>query len=406
MIELKNGASRAVNLLLLASLVLMIPGNELWSKADECIVSAAIAIGALDSLLNNRWRRYWLFWSIILITVFYTAYSLWVVKSNVPVAILSDALVQIKPYVALAVALGAANQLTPRLGLWLKWIGAVMALIGGAMIWITYPLATAFGHFTIWSNSCFVGACSYLLGVTAIQGSPTMAQRIYGALMMGLGTFCQRARYLASTLIGWFMVLVKPSIGFGRLSGSLKGALGLLVIVGVGIVAYPKLDRYFFHTDPQVAVASDAHGRRALIQTSVKIYADYLPFGSGLASFASNQSAPRTGEHYSPLYKKYGINQVYGLTRHHPAIINDCYIASVAQLGIVGLVLIAGLWLAILYQLIHRRGWALNLGFSLWAFLLIDSTTSSIIVQPVGVASMLLIATILNSFKNPEKKPS
>ena len=77
-----------------------------------------------------------------------------------------------------------------------------------------------------------------------------------------------------------------------------------------------------------------------LYVTGGQILLDYFPFGSGLASFASNASAVN----YSTLYYDYGLDKVWGLSPSKTDFICDAYYPSLCQFGVVGVCLFIYLW--------------------------------------------------------------
>ena len=88
----------------------------------------------------------------------------------------------------------------------------------------------------------------------------------------------------------------------------------------------------------------DFLARFVLYATSLKILVDYMPFGSGLASFGTHAS----GAHYSKVYSEYGIDNVWGLSKSYNKFIADTYYPSLAQFGIAGVILFALFWMYIL----------------------------------------------------------
>lgn len=79
----------------------------------------------------------------------------------------------------------------------------------------------------------------------------------------------------------------------------------------------------------------DIAARAALTYTSFQVAKDHFPTGSGFATFGTHFS----GVHYSPLYKKYGISKVYGLTKKDHSFINDTQWPPIlAETGFVGLI--------------------------------------------------------------------
>ena len=140
--------------------------------------------------------------------------------------------------------------------------------------------------------------------------------------------------------------------------------------------------------------------RPALYAAALLIMISRIPFGSGLASFASHAS----GEiHYSKVYYEYGLNHVYGLTPAQPDFICDAYYPSLAQLGLAGVALFIAFWIYVAAKLRRIRR-TLAQGKVLFAiawiiilFMLIESIASTTLVQPPGVVSMMLLGIICSA---------
>jgi hypothetical protein len=73
--------------------------------------------------------------------------------------------------------------------------------------------------------------------------------------------------------------------------------------------------------------------RNALYITSLRIAADYLPFGSGLGTFGGWIASL----HYSPLYYKYGLSNIYGLSKGGSFTCDTFWPYIIGQFGIIGL---------------------------------------------------------------------
>ena len=73
--------------------------------------------------------------------------------------------------------------------------------------------------------------------------------------------------------------------------------------------------------------------RIAMYETAFKIAADYFPLGAGFGQFGSWMSRI----YYSPLYEKYGLSSIYGLSKEAPYHITDTfYPMLIAELGFLG----------------------------------------------------------------------
>ncbi len=129
--------------------------------------------------------------------------------------------------------------------------------------------------------------------------------------------------------------------------------------------------------------------RSALMINSFHVANDHFPLGSGFATFATWES----GESYSPLYEKYGLDQVWGLQPDNYGFVGDTYWpAIIAQFGYIGLVLI----LIVLYKIfqnisLERNKYKYIQRLSVLGYLLILSTAETSFMSPVGPLLCLLL---------------
>lgn len=142
-------------------------------------------------------------------------------------------------------------------------------------------------------------------------------------------------------------------------------AVALLVI---GVVTSPALSDFYAGTvdeylgrgdlgeilrpHPDEAVIAGSHPRMALYVGSLAVARDFFPLGAGLGRFGSYMSEA----HYSPLYDRYGLDVVFGLSPDQPEAISDTFwpmaLGELGPLGLVGLaaflgIILVGLWRAV-----------------------------------------------------------
>ena len=113
------------------------------------------------------------------------------------------------------------------------------------------------------------------------------------------------------------------------------------------------------------------------------------PLGSGFATFATWES----GESYSPLYERYGLNTIWGLQEDDYSFVGDTYWpAIIGQFGYFGLLLILMVIYKI-YQTISLEGNKFKYFQRLVAlvYLLILSTSETSFMSPVGPLLCLLM---------------
>lgn len=112
------------------------------------------------------------------------------------------------------------------------------------------------------------------------------------------------------------------------------------------------------------------------------ILKDFIPFGPGFGSYACYASSV----YYSPLYYKYGLDCVYGLSEDRGGI-SDTFFPHLAQFGVVGIVLFA--------MFFYRR---YKETISLYKV-----NGNSIFVHNRGMVMMVLWGMIVNELKNETK---
>ena len=132
-------------------------------------------------------------------------------------------------------------------------------------------------------------------------------------------------------------------------------------------------------------------------KTSLKILRDYFPLGSGMGTFASYGAA----EYYSPLYYKYDLDGIWGLTPENPMFLADAFYPTLAQYGIVGVILFGIFW--------KRRLIAINkisdlkyYKVAMMAFfcLAIEQTADTSFLSGKGMGYCMLIGLCLNANRN------
>ena len=139
-----------------------------------------------------------------------------------------------------------------------------------------------------------------------------------------------------------------------------------------------------------------------MLATALLILCDYLPFGCGLGSFGTFVS----GEYYSTIYEKYGIDRLWGLTKDNPSFIADAYYPELAQFGIVGVVLYFWFWMWIM-----KRGMALQplsklaclIVLLIFLFFLIEGTSDATLTHNRGLFIMIILGITLGRQQNSNR---
>jgi hypothetical protein len=115
-----------------------------------------------------------------------------------------------------------------------------------------------------------------------------------------------------------------------------KTLMFLLLIMTLSVVfTWERFDGYYV-----TGWNNEGLARPMTYKTSWNILCDYIPFGSGMGTFACNAA----WRFYSPLYTQYGLDKVWGLDEGGGFIADAFYPVVVAQFGIAGVILFLWFW--------------------------------------------------------------
>ncbi|MDC2653671.1 hypothetical protein PO254_21865, partial [Bacteroides ovatus] len=132
-------------------------------------------------------------------------------------------------------------------------------------------------------------------------------------------------------------------------------------------------------------------------RTSVKIMFDYIPFGTGYGTFGCAAAA----KEYSPLYYKYHLDHVWGLTPDLPMFLADAfYPIYPAQFGIAGVLFFLLFW----KRRIKEANAIQNMAYYRMAMMCIlalalEQTADSSYLSGKGMGYFMILALCLNSYR-------
>lgn len=264
---------------------------------------------------------------------FFVAYSL-LTAVNVSDAVWLDLQQQVRPYAVFYCTWLLRPQLSRRQG----------GLVLGSML-VTYA-------FYVWAFlrapylvTPFGGEESAALGILAIVCAmawyllrpQTRANLLVCLLIMATGLLGGKSKFFGE------MVCFVAIFGFlrGRIRlGSVKTALQFAAVtVLVLFFTWTKFNQYY--VEGMTGAVDYRMARPESYKTAATImFRDYVPFGSGLGTFATNAAA----EHYSPLYHKYRLSDIWGLSPSNPMFLADAFYPTLAEYGLLGLVFFIAFW--------------------------------------------------------------
>ena len=252
--------------------------------------------------------------------LFYVLYSL-VMAINVPSAVFLDLQQQVRPYCIFYCTYLLAPTFTK------KQQKAILYVYFVAIAFFLFGLRMGVENATI-GQACFQCGLLYIF----FRGDKKKHLYI-GVLIVTLGLLSGKSKFFGEYVmfIGLIFVLKNKF----RLDNLLTYMQVGVLIIAIIFFTWQKFSVYYIEG---MSEESSVYGRMARPESyktaSIIIFKDYIPFGTGLASFATNAAA----KYYSPIYYKYGLNDIWGLYPENP-------IPTLAQDGMVGIIFFLWFWI-------------------------------------------------------------
>ena len=326
---------------------------------------------------------------LIGIFIFYTVYS-FVISSNIPQAILKDFAIQIKPFLAFYCALLIAPVMSERQ----RQITSILCLImGGIMLGAIFSnnIEVFFVHHSRLATSATVTALLFLY-----CSSFKWSDIIIFILLLSIGFFSTRSKFYGFWGIALCLILYYK-VG-GIIKFNVKSIVVGIVIICLGILlSWKKIVVYYIDG---AMTSEQMWSRPAMMVTAVRIFEDYFPFGSGLGSFGTSVS----GEYYSKMYAKYGIDMLWGITKDNFTFIADAYYPELAQFGVIGAIIYFIFWGGIIHKAVGKREQMIPQKMQLFlllipTFFFIEGIADATLVSNRGVFMMILLGMVIANRK-------
>ena len=320
--------------------------------------------------------------------IFYIVYSFFIEITVIP-AILQDAFQELKPFICFF----CIYYLTPRFSSqekkFLNRLSLICCLVCTA-IWAFSGMSTAY---ELLIHPAYYGHIELVSAILYLYTSPKGKKHIFVFLILLLmGIICGRSKYYGEIVLAIFLfIFIKQRIRL-NLKYIIYGAIVLILIL---YVSWGKVSFYYSYVDEGADAA-----RPLLYIKSVDVFEDYFPWGAGLGTFGNDASRV----YYSPLYDRYNLSSVYGLSRDFGNFIADTYYpVIIAQFGIIGILL----FISFFYFIIKRLSkFSLGVddinyksGILMVASLLIECFASPFLVTSMGTSLLSLLAIILSDMK-------
>lgn len=368
---------------------------------DEICAVALFGLLVYSLLQTPEWNFDRAFLLTILIFAFYTVYSFYI-GSNVKAAIIKDLGMQMKPYLGFF----CAYQLRPFFDANRKKILKEIIFLCWLLFLFPLGVAGAFNErilYNFMEHPAYYGIAITILSICYLfSGNFTKRERIVYMVMLSIGLVSGRSKFYGFYALSLFCVLFADNLNNFKLTAKNILIIGCMLAVMI-FVAWEKISLYFFSAlSGSSDLDPDMIARFVLYYTSGDILVDYFPFGSGLASFATHTS----GEYYSNIYLQYGIDNVWGLSKSYSSFVSDTFYPSLAQFGVVGVLLYVMFWFYIVKNAFimyknhpNKKPQLLMTVLLIVSFMLIEGTTASTFVAQGGFFVMMMIGFILSNMK-------
>lgn len=168
----------------------------------------------------------------------------------------------------------------------------------------------------------------------------------------------------------------------------------LFILGSIGVI-------FIFSDVISQRILDESTARNILYSKSLIIAKEHFPLGAGLGTFASYIS----GKYYSPLYYKYGISNIYGLTSDNFKYVADTFWPQLlSQFGFLGILM----FLIILYNIAKM---IMNIkdehikfsSLLIMIYILISSTSEAIFNTYLGIALFSILAIFIDTDKYLEE---
>ena len=354
-----------------------------FSSVDEVMMGILLVYTFMmysNRSINRRpWKEFMVCYSVI---AFYTIYSL-IFGANVSGGVWLDLMQEVRPFTMVFCTWILNPRFTKNQK---KWMLASMVLT--LFSWIAYhpeSFESANAEFTV------LGQLAICTGMAWYLFTKNSKRNRYIAVALVLtGMVAPKFKFMGEVVCFIaFVFYVKNRLNFN----SPKTIIYCLLIITIILtVTWARVDVYYVS-----GLQNEELARPMSYKTSLKILYDYFPFGSGMGSFACNGA----WKFFSPLYYKYNLTGIWGLSPEMGYFICDAYYPTLAQFGIVGVFFFCWFWkrrLVAFNQIEDMRYY--RVAMLTFCCLAIEQTADSSWLSGKGMGYCMLIALCLNANRN------
>ena len=369
-----------------------------FSYTDEICVLLVMVLYAYKVYKSPNWAFNQTFLIVLSVFVFYLIYSI-VIKSNVMSGILVDFFIQAKPYISFFSVFALKPEFSENQKRILRQIVLIFGLYLLVIGFCNFVFNDRLMKLLLSHESRFATAASILALLYLYCSDYTIVDKWVYVLLLSIGIFSGRSK-LFGFLALCILMLLYMNDSFKMKLDTKNSFFIFVAILLTAFVARDKIYLYFIEGGMGNSRATeDLYARMALYYFSLPVLLEYIPFGSGFASYATYASA----EYYSPIYEKLNMNHLFGLTKADPKFMADTYYPALAQFGIVGVILFFLFWGHLAFKAVKAYSDACKkeviIALMIIFFFLIECTSDSTITHNRGIYLMMLLGMIYSDIQ-------
>ncbi len=334
------------------------------------------------SVNRQPWKEYNMFFVVL---AFYFVYSM-LMQVNVPMAAMRDVVQWVRPFSVIY----CTWILNPRFSTTQKrWmLASMIATLGFWIITNRSYLEKEEAEFVVLGQMAMCTGMAWYLFTDYKRGNLYVA-----TFLVITGMLAPKFKYLGEVVCFIYIMYFMR----GKLNFKSPKIIAIFALVASVIlyITWFKFEAYYVSGFQENA---ERMARPESFKVAFgKIIWDYFPFGSGFGTFGVAAAA----KIYSPLYYKYNLDSIWGLSPDNPMFLADAFYPTLAQFGVVGIGLFIAFWKRMilrLNKLIDMRYY--RVAFMAVACLAIEQTADSSFLSGKGMGYCMLIGLCLNANRN------
>lgn len=365
--------------------------DRMWQTIDEAM-TVVLFLFTITKVYGKKMDSIGkeILWYIGLM-IFYVAYSI-VLKVNVQEAVFYDLQQQIRPYVVFFCSYLIAPSFTEKQKKRLiRWF-----LICDIVYVISFFIGFRVSKFGL--RTPMIGQATLLTAsMYLLFKENTKKNVVRGIAILSIGLLSMKSKFFGEYIVFLALFYFLRS----RLKPNLKTIVSVLALVSA--IVYFTWEKFnVYYIEGMEDTTSNRMARPESFKTArTIIFSDYIPFGSGLATFGTNAAA----KYYSPLYFEYGLNDIWGLYPENPVFLADAFYPSLAQYGIVGLFFFLWFWIRRYKQAVHHKDFrAYKVAMMMIFALFLENMADTSYLSGKGMGFFMLLAMAIKGSYVSKKK--